>query len=119
MLPKWKAPLQSAVSVTEMVSSPYAGCVACTTTPGSVRSGDDVVLHPAQKELGDGAGENVTMIWSPCCARPALAPPFTIRSDDVKGVTAAEGADGELEPAALVAVTVKVYVVPLVSPLRS
>lgn len=108
MLPKWKPPAQSPVSVTEMVSSPEEGSVPWTTTLGSSRSGDDEALQALQKEAGEGAGENVTMIWSPPWARPGLPPPLTILRDDATGVTAAEGTDGELEPTALLAVTVKV-----------
>ncbi len=65
----------------------------------------DQALHIA---AGGGAGENVTMIWSPTWARPALAPPLTMLRDVAIGVTSGEGADGELGPTALVATTVKV-----------
>src|SRR5579864_3140516 len=118
MLPKWKPPLQSAGSVTVATSSPDNGSLPCTTTPEPRRSGCDVVLQDAHRAVGDGGGENVTTIWSPISARPAATPPLTMTNDGTSGVTGGEGADGGPEPTALEAATVKVYVVPLVSPLR-
>lgn len=57
------------------------------------------------------------MTWSPSSGLPAVPVPFTMRrADGTTGVTAAEGAEAGPVPALLVAETVKVYVVPLVSP---
>jgi hypothetical protein len=87
-----------------------------TTTLESLRSGDDDALQALQKALTDGADENVTMIWSPIWGRPAWPPPFLICKDEAIGVTGTEGFEGELVPTEFVAVTVNVYVVPLLSP---
>jgi hypothetical protein len=54
------------------------------------------------------------------CAFPAVAVPIVGAPGTVAvpvGVTLLDAADGALEPLALVAVTAKVYAVPLVSPL--
>src|SRR5580658_124949 len=107
MDPKWKPPVQSPESVTVMVSSPDDGMFPTTTTFESLRSGDDEALQALQKALADGAGENVTTIWSPFWGRPARPPPLVISKDDAIGVTAMEGLEGELVPTEFVAVTVK------------
>ena len=88
IVPKWKPPLQSAESVTVMVSFPDVGWVPCTRTPGSNKSGDDAGLQALQKALGGGGVENVTMNWSPFWASPALPPaPLMIANDPAGGVT--------------------------------
>src|SRR5215470_3142389 len=48
--------------------------------------------------------------------RPVSKPPFCTRIGLVEGVTGFDGAEAGPVPMALVALTVKVYVVPLVSP---
>lgn len=50
------------------------------------------------------------------CALPRAAVPIVGAPGTVEGVTAFEALDAGLVPALLVAVTVKVYAVPLVSP---
>src|ERR1017187_4827845 len=107
MVPNWNPPVQSAVSVTVSVSCPDDGCVPSTTTLESARSGCDVSVQVPQSALGDGAGENVTMIWSPNWARPAVVPPLTMVNEGARGVTEGERPDGTPEPTALVPVTVK------------
>src|SRR5580658_7570 len=107
IVPKWKPPLQSAVSVTVRVSSPEDGSVPCTSTLASTRSGDDVGLQALHRALTAGAGENVTTISSPSWARPACVPPEKVIVA-ATGVAAAEGDDGGLDPTAFTATTVKV-----------
>ena len=60
----------------------------------------------------DAGGFQLTTAWSLLVA----AVTFKGAPGTVEGITASDGEDGEPVPAALVAVTVKEYEVPLVSP---
>jgi hypothetical protein len=75
--------------------------------------GEDVAVYVviADPPLLAGA-VNVTV----ACALPRVAVPMAGAPGTVAGVTLFDAAEGGLVPAALVAVTVKVYAVPLVSP---
>ena len=78
--------------------------------------GFEVTVYPviAEPPLLTGA-VNITVAWAfPAVAVPIVGTPGTV--DDAVGVTEFEAALAELFPMAFVAVTVKVYAVPLVSP---
>ena len=77
--------------------------------PGVDVAAYDVIAEPPL----EAGGVNVTV----ACALPAAAVPIVGGPGTAAGVTLLEGADAGPVPAALVAVTVNVYAVPLVSPL--
>jgi len=75
--------------------------------------GDDVTVYEVTGEPPFDAGAvNVTA----ACALPAVAMPIVGAPGTVPGVTRFEGAEAGPLPAALVAVTVKMYAVPLARP---
>jgi hypothetical protein len=75
--------------------------------------GDDVAVYAVIAEPPLLAGAvNVTL----ACALPAVAVPIVGAPGTVAGVTLFDAAEGALPPTALLAVTVKVYAVPLARP---
>src|SRR5688572_30742939 len=79
----------------------------------TIPPGEDVTVYEVTgKPPFDAGGANATR----ACALPASAATAKGAPGSVAGVTLLEGADSGPVPTAVVALTVKVYAVPLVSP---
>jgi hypothetical protein len=78
----------------------------------TIPPGDDVAVYEVMGEPFDEGGVNAT----PACVLPAAAKAIVGAPGTPAGVTLFDGADADPPPTALVAVTVKVYAVPLASP---
>ena len=76
--------------------------------PSNACTAYEVIGEP----LSEVGASQVTLAW----ASPATAVTVTGASGTPAGVTDPEGSDGSLVPTSLVAVTVKVYAVPLATP---
>jgi len=78
----------------------------------TIAPGEDVAVYDVTGEPFDAAAVNAT----PACVLPAAAMRFVGAPGTPAGVTLFDGADAGPAPTALVAVTVKVYAVPLARP---
>ena len=82
---------------------------------GAVTAGDEVTLYPVIADPPSDVGAlHVRITW----VSPGVVITFVGAPGTVRGVMAEDGEDAGDSPAIFIAATVKVYAVPLVSPVK-
>jgi hypothetical protein len=112
------APTALVAFTVNVYAVPFASPVTVMEVHGAVHDpvmaeGEEVAVYDVIAEPPVLAGAVKATV---ACALPAVAVPIVGAPGSVAGVTLFDGADAALVPRALVAATVNVYAVPLVSP---